>query len=270
VARAGLQHDDVAAAHARGRAAFPALNLDQGTFAAHLARVADGEAVATLAVEDLYLASACLAGVPGAAAAFAASHGTTIRGAIARIVRGADAADVERKFVDAMLFATDGSPGKLGAYGGRAPLGRWLSVSAQRAALGWVRSRRAESEARRAAAAESEVAGGPVGIETGYLKERYRAAFEEALKEALARRPERERMLLRLHLVNGVRVDQIGKMFQVSQPTASRWLAAARAAVLDDVKSTLGSRLGVGADELASLAGLVASRLDLSLSQVLG
>jgi RNA polymerase sigma-70 factor (ECF subfamily) len=270
VARSGLQPDDVAAAHARGRAAFPALDLDQATFAAHAARVAAGASVSALAAEDLFLASACLAGVPGAAAAFAARYGATIRGAIARIVRGADAADVEQRFIDTMLVAPQGSSGKLGAYGGRAALGRWLSVAAQRAALGWVRSHRAESNAREGAAAERELVGGSVGVETGYLKERYRATFEEVFKEALARRPERERMLLRLHLVNGVRVDQIGKMFQVSQPTASRWLAAAREAVLDDVKATLGSRLGIGSDELAALAGLVASRLDLSLSHVLG
>ena len=75
--------------------------------------------------------------------------------------------------------------------------------------------------------------------------------------------------LLRLHLVNGVTVDKIGKMFNVSQATASRWLAAAREIVLDDVQATLGERLGATPDELASLAGLVASRLDLSLSLLL-
>ena len=108
-----------------------------------------------------------------------------------------------------------------------------------------------------------------LGPETALLKERYRTAFEDALREALARVPERERVLLRLHLVNGVTVDKIGKMFDVSQATASRWLAAARKTVLDDVKATLGERLGATPDELASLAGLVASRLDLSLSLLL-
>jgi len=39
--------------------------------------------------------------------------------------------------------------------------------------------------------------------------------------------------------------------------------------LLEDIKRTLGSRLGVSSEELASLAGLVASRLDLSLSMLL-
>ena len=46
------------------------------------------------------------------------------------------------------------------------------------------------------------------------LKERYRTAFEDALKEALTRVPDRERVLLLLHLVNGVTVDKIGKMIK--------------------------------------------------------
>ena len=108
-----------------------------------------------------------------------------------------------------------------------------------------------------------------LGPETAYAKERYRTAFEDALKQALARMPDRERVLLRLHLVSGVTVDKIGKMFDVSQATASLWLAAARASVLEDVQSTLSQRLGATPEELASLAGMVASRLDLSLSLLL-
>jgi RNA polymerase sigma-70 factor len=74
---------------------------------------------------------------------------------------------------------------------------------------------------------------------------------------------------LRLHLVNGVSAEKIGKMFSVSQPTISRWLAAAREKLLEDIKRDLGARLGTSSTELASLAGMVASRLDLSLSALL-
>jgi len=266
--------DDLAALVARGRTAFPDLALDDRAFAAHLAAVLAGDnaanraGLAALAVEDLYLACACRAQVPGAAAAFTARHGDTIRGAIARIVRGADAAEIEQQFVDALLVGSALSAAKIGSYAGKAPLDRWVSVAAQRAALLWLRSDRAETRARQGAAAEP-AAGGELGLETAYVKERYRTAFEDALKQALARVPDRERVLLRLHLVNGVTLDKIGKMFDVSQATASRWLAAARATVLDDVKATLSARLGATPEELASLAGVVASRLDLSLSLLL-
>ena len=176
-------------------------------------------------------------------------------------MRGEDAAEVEQQFVDALLVGSALSAPKIGSYAGKAPLDRWVGVAAQRAALMWLRSNRAEARAREGAAAEP-AARGELGPESAYIKERYRTAFEDALKDALARVPDRERVLLRLHLVNGVTVDKIGKMFDVSQATASRWLAAARETVLDDVKATLGKQLGTTPEELASLAGLVASRLD--------
>ena len=264
---------DLAAACARGRAAFSTLDLDDLTFVKQLARTtkmsgADRRAISGLAIEDLFLACACLAGTEGAAAAFSERHGPTIRGTIARIVRGADNGEVEQQLVAALLVGSVAAPAKIGGYAGRAPLDRWLGVAAQRAALMWLRENRTEARAWDGAAAEP-AASGNTHPEIAFLKERYRGDFEQALKESLARLPERQRTLLRLHLVNGVSVEKIGQMFAVSQPTASRWLAAARETLLDDIKATLGSRLGASSQELASLAGMVASRLDLSLSMLL-
>ena len=263
----------LAAACARGHAAFGNLVLDDQTFAKHLARAikvggATPGSISTLAIEDLFLACACLAGVEGAAAAFSARHGATIRGTIARIVRGADNGEVEQQLVASLLVGSAAGPARIGSYAGKAPLDRWLGVAAQRAALMWLRENRTETRARDGAAAEP-AAGGDTHPEMAFLKDRYRGDFEQALKESLARLPERERTLLRLHLVNGVSVEKIGTMFAVSQPTASRWLAAARETLLGDIKSTLGNRLGASSQELASLAGMVASRLDLSLSMLL-
>jgi RNA polymerase sigma-70 factor (ECF subfamily) len=276
--RAGTEPDpaleaDLAAACARGHAAFGELALDDLTFAKHLARAikmvgASPRIVSALAIEDLFLACACLAGIEGAAAAFSARHGTTIRGTIARIVRGADSGEVEQRLVADLLIGSAAAPGRIGSYAGKAPLDRWLGVAAQRAALMWLRENRTEARAREGAAA-APPASGSTHPEIAFLKDRYRGDFEQALKESLARLPERQRTLLRLHIVNGVSVEKIGQMFAVSQPTASRWLAAARETLLADIKATLGNRLGASSQELASLAGMVASRLDLSLSMLL-
>jgi RNA polymerase sigma-70 factor (ECF subfamily) len=263
----------LAAACARGRAAHPAITVDDGAFAAHLGRAAAAagaaaSAVDGLAVEDLYLACGCLAGDQAAVAALTAQHGATIRAAIARVVRGPDAAEVEQQLLDGLVVGTAASPPKLATYAGKAPLERWLSVAAQRAALMWLRDNREEARARDGAAGEPPL-GGHTHPETAYLKERYRGDFARALKEALERLPERERVILRLQLVSGLSAEKIGTMFGVTQPTVSRWLAAAREALLDDIKATLGQQLGTSSDELASLAGMVASRLDLSLSTLL-
>ena len=89
------------------------------------------------------------------------------------------------------------------------------------------------------------------------------------MKDALAKAPESDRAILRLHVVNNVSVEKIGKMLGVSQSTASRWLAKARAEVLANVKSILKERSRISSAEIESLARLLASRLDLSISQAL-
>lgn len=188
---------DLAAACARGRAAFDNLALDDQTFVKQLARVikvsgATPSALSSLAIEDLFLACACLAGIEGAAAAFSARHGTTIRGTIARIVRGADNGEVEQQLTAGLLVGSAAGPARIGSYAGKAPLDRWLGVAAQRAALMWLRENRTETRARDGAAAEP-AASGNTHPEMAFLKDRYRGDFEQALTESLARLPERQR-----------------------------------------------------------------------------
>jgi len=262
----------LAEACARGRTAFPDLAVTDDAFVRHLARVLAGApitapAITALAIEDLYLAFACSAGAAGAVAAFGARYRGVIRGAIARVA-AADAAEAEQRLLTSLLVGSEGSAPKIGSYAGKAPLDRWLGVSAQRMALMSLRERKAEARAHQAAAAEPAQAG-QSHPESGYMNERYRADFERAVVEALGRLPERDRVLLRLQLINGVSVEKIGTMYAVSQATASRWLAAAREKLLEDVKQTMALRLGMSSGELGSLAAMVASRLDLSLSVLL-
>jgi RNA polymerase sigma-70 factor, ECF subfamily len=256
------------AAWERGRAGNPTLALDQATFAAHLAKLAGGDAaiIDGLALEDVFLVCACLAGLQGAIEELHRRHGEHIRSALAGYVSASDAAELQQQLMNSLVVGAPGSPPKLASYGGRAPLERWLRVTSQRAALMWMRSGKAEARARQGAAAEPRSTTHP---EVAYMKDRYREAFEHALEQALGRVSERDRALLRLHVVSGLSVERVGKMFGVSQPTASRWLAQAREALLADVKATLQAQFGAESQEIASLAGLVASRLDLSLSQLL-
>jgi RNA polymerase sigma-70 factor, ECF subfamily len=266
---------DLDAACARGRAGNPGLSVDDATFVEHLERAvaaadrkagADGP-LSELAIEDLFLACACLVQAPGAAVEVDRRHGETMRAAVARLVPGPDGAEVVQQLFDTLLVGSPETPPKIGSYAGQAPLDRWLQVTAQRAALTWLRSRQAEARAYAGAAAQPQAA--PAHPEMAYLKERYRADFEKALQEALERMPARDRALLRLHLVGGMTVESVGRMFGIAQTTASRQLAKARTALLKDLKKTLRQRIGASSAEVASLAALVASELDVSLSQLL-
>jgi RNA polymerase sigma-70 factor, ECF subfamily len=264
---------DLVAACARGRAAFRELALDDDSFARYLARVLKGGArpatrVRELPVEDLYLACACCEGREAALAAFRARYRATIQESVKAVVPGAEIEDVREQFIQDLLVGTVAAPPKIGTYLGKASLERWVNIGARRAALMWLRKSQAEGRVRRTIAADP-TAKNESNVEATYIKERYRREFERALAQALKRLPERDVVVLRLNLVNGVSVEKIGKMYKVSQSTISRWLAAAKDTLLADVKETLRKQLGTSSSELASLARMVASRLDMTLTSAL-
>jgi RNA polymerase sigma-70 factor, ECF subfamily len=169
---------------------------------------------------------------------------------------------------DLLLVGGADAPPKIADYGGQGPLDRWVAVVAQRQVINIVRSDAVEQRARdgvaRAAAAEL-----PAQPELALAKQRYRGEFERAMKDALAVLGDKDRLLLRLHLVSGISLDEIAKMYGVSQSTVSRWMARARDLIAAEVERLLRDRVQVSRGELASLAGLVASQIDLSMSRLL-
>ena len=98
---------------------------------------------------------------------------------------------------------------------------------------------------------------------------RYKTEFEDAVRDALAALPDRDRLLLRLTTVSGLSHEQIANIYKVNQSTVSRWIARARAEVLEATERNVCRKLGVKRDEFMSLAGLLVSRIDLSISRVL-
>jgi RNA polymerase sigma-70 factor (ECF subfamily) len=256
--------------YARGRAAFPGLSVDDDAFVKRLARsvARSGAALETLAVEDLFLACACADELPGALDAFEARCGAPIQAAIASIAKSEDIRDEIRQQVRDVLFVgAEDRPPKIATYTGQGALGKWVGVVAQRIALMMVRADKTEARARDGAAAEAMLA--TADAELAIVKDQYRAEFRRAMQDALTSLPERERLVMRLHLVGGMSVEAIGKMYDVSQSTASRWLAKARATIVETAQRLLQERLRVSPDEFQSLAALVVSQLDLSMSRVL-
>ena len=87
--------------------------------------------------------------------------------------------------------------------------------------------------------------------------------------EALIALPDRDRLLLRLTTVSGLSHEQIANIYKVNQSTVTRWIARARAEVLEATERVMCDKLGVPRGEFRSLAGLLLSRIDLSVSRVL-
>ncbi len=260
---------------ARGRNAHPDLAIDDLAFVRHVARCISSSNAQTdaplelLHAEDLYLACACVAGVDGAAARFEERCDPRLKAVLATTVKSPDLrTEVRQRVLDILLVGTVDAPARISGYGGQGPLDSWTAVVAQRQLVTLLRKDSSEQRAREGAAMEAALGGAPQP-EIAFAKQRYRAEFERAMTDALSVLEERDRLLLRLQLVSQISVESIGKMYGVAQATASRWLATARDRVQTEVVRLLRERLGASPDEIASLAGVVASQIDLSISRLL-
>jgi RNA polymerase sigma-70 factor (ECF subfamily) len=105
--------------------------------------------------------------------------------------------------------------------------------------------------------------------ELSILRAQYRDTVDAALRAALVGLDARARALLRYQLLDGWSIDQVGKLYGVHRATAARWLADARAALGDAIRTELASRLRIAASEVDSIVRLVQSRVDMSLDRLL-
>jgi RNA polymerase sigma-70 factor, ECF subfamily len=256
----------LARAASAGRQAWPALAVGDEAFAAYLgARVGADDPVEGLAdchAADLWLACACAQGNPAALEAFAGTHLSRLASYLSKSRAEALADDV-RQILLARFFVADGGPPKILEYSGRGPLGAWVRVAAVRTALSLQRAPRRTDEPL------AELVG-PMDPELDGLKLRLRGAFEEALAFACAKLSDRDHTLLRLHYAERVPVEGLARVYKVHRVSVSRWLADARAQLLEGTRARLRTHLALTDSEFVSVTRLVQSQLDVSLGQLLG
>jgi RNA polymerase sigma-70 factor, ECF subfamily len=252
----------------RGRVARPTFSVDDESFVAHLARcgaaVEDGLA---LHAEDLFLACACLAGDHTAVAQLHAESKDALGQHLSRI-RGALAIreEVEQQLWSTVLVGTGGAP-KLATYAGRGPITAWMGVAAQRVALMALRQERAEARARQEASAQVSLV--DQDPELVVIKERFREQLNAAVAAALACLTDREKTIFRLHLVDRLTLETIGRSYGVHHSTVLRWLAAARERIVEEAKAHLRATMPISTGEFDSIARLLLSQLDLNISRAL-
>ena len=88
--------------------------------------------------------------------------------------------------------------------------------------------------------------------ELAFIKGKLRDQFQGALTAALAALEDRERMIYRLHLIDGLTVEAIGKIYGVSHSTVSRWLAKARERVIAEAQRLLRDEMRLSPAEFES------------------
>jgi RNA polymerase sigma-70 factor (ECF subfamily) len=249
-----------------GRAAWPDVALDELAFVRHLAGLAKESLPPRSHAGDLWIACACAAGVPGAAAAFERAYRPVIEKAVARVDRHSVDEGTQAVLVS-LLVADPGARPRIAEYGGRAALKTWLATVAANATLRLHRRRDDQPHETLSGLAEEIANAEP---ELALAKFRHRADLEAALRDALANLDARQRMLLRARHVKGWRLERLATMYRVSRATAARMVTAAHEALSQETKRLLRERLKLSRSEMESLVQLLQSQLEVSLVKLLG
>ncbi|MEO6771744.1 MAG: sigma-70 family RNA polymerase sigma factor [Kofleriaceae bacterium] len=257
---------------ASGRAAWPALRLDEDVLATFVAeRLGGGELAAALAAApaaDLVLAGACVAQDPAAHAAFDRVL-AEVDAAGASVGATRDQIDDVKQVLRLQLLVTrDGKPPGLAGYRGKGSLRGWVRITATRELI------RHKKRAQRDVSLEGRrtlenLLGSERDPVLEALKAEYRTEFAVALREAIATLGAEDRTLLRHSIVDELSIDAIGVAYGVHRATAARWLTRARAALVAATHARLADRLRLPVDQIESVIRLVQSKLDASMIRYL-
>lgn len=132
--------------HRAAKARWPDIDLTEADLARHIIRVLPGSSswridhwVAALHRDDLFLAAACLRGIPGAQRALQDEHGQILASALGR-APARQRGRLTRALREHLFVGDDARPAHLFKYRGMTSLGAWLHVASIRYVLGSLRS----------------------------------------------------------------------------------------------------------------------------------
>lgn len=257
------------AAIARGIAAWPDVRSDPIGFAAFLGQrvpsdVAPADALRDRAIDELYLAFACLAGDPHAHHHLEEQY---VKPLVGLLVHQGIPPEISRDTVQQLrVQLLTGERPILRAYSGIGALKGWLRVTALRASI------RANRQARSHEGDEvtDALADATADPALQYQRRLYQDQFRGAFAEAVAGLSVRERNLLKQTVLYGATVDDLGALYQVHRATAARWLAAARERLAELTRQQMIAQLGIPPTEYDSILKLIHSQLDVSVQRLLG
>ena len=213
---------------------------------------------------ELYLATACAAGSRAALEQLDRLFIANVANVLAPRRIPDHGVDEIRQTVRERLLS--GDPPYLATAAGRGSLAGLVAVIATRAGLDWLRAR-SRAEARHEDATPDLVASSDP--ERDHVRARFRGDIKAAFEAAVKDLEPRDRTMLRFHLVEGMTIDDVARLYQIHRATAARQIEKARDNVASGVRRSLARATGIHADELRELEELVTSQLDLSLSRVL-
>lgn len=245
---------------------WPQLQLDGASFGAFLEeRAIEGHGLTSLHLEDLFLAWACLNQQREALTVFERFTRPLIALAIRRDARDTD--ELIHQVQIKLLVAEGTRAPRLADYTGVGPLKAFVMVMAMRCLADARRSdeRRREDHVGDGWLELASIAGSNTGPEGQVQWAELEPHAARAVNEAMAALSVRQRTVLRLHYVEGISAEALGRMYSVHRATTTRWLVDARERVLELVQQRLRSTLDVSTASLASINQTLVGGLELSL-----
>jgi RNA polymerase sigma-70 factor (ECF subfamily) len=229
---------------------------------------------------ELELAAACARGDGAAVGEFRARYFEPVIGSLRRMGLDAGQCDdvwqtlCQRLFVAAASDA--GEAGRDGAANGAAPrivryagsgqLAGLVRVAATRVALNWL------EQAKRRGGGDSwieQIAAGGSDPELHAMKHQHRDDLKRELAAAIEGLSPRDRMVLRMHLVERLGIDAIAGLCAMHRATAARSIARAKRALTETVRTRLIARWSVADGDLHAVRAMIDSQIDLSLERLL-
>jgi RNA polymerase sigma-70 factor, ECF subfamily len=257
----------------QARAALPGIAVDEVALAAAIAgRAPAGELEPYLErcrSAELALTLAAARGDGAAIAELERAHRATLDAVCRRYATPSQGAEDLRQILRAKLFVAEpGRAPKISDYSGQGFLENWLRVTAVRVFLDL---QKRKDRAREELAGEAPVLAlpSPQDLALELIKDEYRAAVGQAMQRAARQLDAGDRHMLRQHLVAGLSIDQLGSALGIHRATAARRIARAKEQWVSEIRKQLAAQLALSGEDLDDVLGLVMSRLDVSLGQVL-
>lgn len=250
-------------------------NTDAIAFAQFVSTLGASTPLESLHAKDLWLAFHAGRGLPQAVAALESGCFSDLPNILrARRAEPAEVDEVVQRLRDRLLVAEPGEAPKIHTYAGRGELRAWVRVAAVRAWLNLKREQGATAFGQRASSLESTAdealaAEASSDLELELLKGKYKEIFRRAFLDTVTNLAAGTRLLLKLHYLDRLSMEDVGKILGVHRLTVLRRLERARQELSEGTKERLEMELRLAPPDVESLLRLIQSRLDVSLQQAL-
>ncbi|MEO8179034.1 MAG: hypothetical protein ABI895_09395 [Deltaproteobacteria bacterium] len=213
---------------------WPSIRVSELELELHLERLGAGEEPPIHAAE-VYVCCACALGRPEARLALVSRHGDDLEALVTHLAGPRDLPTVLED-IQHQLF--DAAPPLVADYSGRVPLASWLRVTALRRFIASHRARTLDSGAPELPGERDvtefclwlDVGPSDAALGAGSLQR-----WELALTDALDALPQRDRTLLRLHVLYGVSIAALSKAYQLSKSSLRERISEYRERLLSDM-----------------------------------